>query len=335
MLTGVALLIFFATDVWAKDNAMTKINGGGATFPFPIYSKWFDEYHKLHPNVQINYQSIGSGGGIRQITEHTIDFGATDSPMTDNQIAKVSGKILHIPTVLGAVVPVYNLSGIKNLNLTGEVMADMFMGRILKWNDLAIAKMNPGVSLPSDDIVVIHRADGSGTTFCFVDYLSKVSPNWNKNVGRGTSVKWPTGLGGKGNEGVAGLIRQMPNSIGYVELIYAEQNQLSHAAVRNQSGKFVKGSVASVTAAATSVGQNIPEDYRVSITNAMGEYAYPISTFTWLLVYQKNTENKGIILKAFLNWVLTEGEKMATKLGYAPLPKGVIEKVQKTIESIQ
>lgn len=330
-----SLLIFFGAYVWAGDNKIITLNGGGATFPYPIYSKWFDEYYKLHPNLQINYQSIGSGGGIRQMTERTIDFGATDSPMTDEQLSKVNGTILQIPTLLGAVVLVYNLPGIKELNLTGEAIADIFMGHIKKWNDPAIAKINPGIRLPSESILVVHRADGSGTTFCFVDYLSKISPNWENNVGRGTAVRWPTGLGGKGNEGVTGLVGQMPNSIGYVEMIYANRNHIPYATVRNQSGKFIKASVEAVTAAAASASKAMPQDYRVSITNALGEQVYPISTFTWLLIYQKNAGNKGAILKGFLKWMLTEGQKMAPKLGYAPLPKGVADMAQKTIASIQ
>ncbi len=312
---------------------MKTLNGAGATFPYPIYSKWFDEYHKLKPDLQINYQSIGSGGGIRQIAERTVDFGATDGPMTNQQQFKVDGKILHIPTVLGAVVPAYNLKDVADLKLSGTVLADIFLGKITRWTDPAITKLNEGVKLPDAPITVVHRSDGSGTTYCFVDYLSKVSPEWKKKVGLATAVNWPVGLGGKGNEGVAGLVKQSPNALGYVELIYAKQNDISYASVKNKAGKFVKAAIASVTAAAA--GTKMPKDYRVSITDAEGETAYPISTFTWLLIYEKNTSDKGVILKEFLRWMLKDGQGMASALGYAPLPDSLKALVGKTIEGIQ
>jgi phosphate transport system substrate-binding protein len=314
-------------------SAADILNGAGATFPYPIYSKWFDEYHKLKPDLQINYQSIGSGGGIRQITERTVDFGASDGPMTDKQLFKVDGKLLHIPAVLGAVVPVFNLKGVDKLTLSGPVLADIFLGKINRWNDPAIAKENPGATLPDMGITVVHRSDGSGTTYCWVDYLSKVSAEWKKTVGAGTAVKWPLGLGGKGNEGVAGLVKQTPNAIGYVELIYAKQNDIDYAAVVNAAGKAVKADTASVTQAAA--GVKMPADYRVSITNSPAENAYPISTFTWLLVYEKNPGGKGAVIRDFLAWMLKEGQKIAPELGYAPLPASVNAMVEKTIQSIK
>jgi phosphate transport system substrate-binding protein len=314
---------------------MKTLNGAGATFPYPIYSKWFDEYHKVKPDLQINYQSIGSGGGIRQITERTVDFGATDGPMTEEQMFKVDGKILHIPTVLGAVVPAYNLKGVADLKLSGPVLADIFLGKITRWTDPAIVKLNTGAILPDAPITVVHRSDGSGTTFCFVDYLSKVSAEWKKKPGVGTAVNWPVGLGGKGNEGVASLVKQTPNSLGYIELIYAKQNNIAYASMQNGSGKFVKASVESVTAAAAAAAKSMPKDYRVSITDAGGEAAYPISTFTWLLVYQKNADDKGAILKDFLRWMLKDGQAMTAPLGYAPLPASVNAMVAKTVETIK
>ena len=312
---------------------MKTLNGAGATFPYPIYSKWFDEYHKVKPDLQINYQSIGSGGGIRQVTEKTVDFGATDGPMTTQQQFKVDGKILHVPTVLGAVVPAYNLKGIEDLKLSGPVLADIFLGKITRWTDAQVAKLNPGVALPDAPITVVHRSDGSGTTYCFVDYLSKVSPEWKKMVGLATAVNWPIGLGGKGNEGVAGLVKQTPNALGYIELIYAKQNDIAYASVLNKAGKFVKASVEGVTAAAASA--KMPKDFKVSITDAAGEAAYPISTFTWLLVYEKNSGDKGSVLKEFLRWMLKDGQGMTTALGYAPLPGAVNEMVAKAIETIK
>jgi phosphate transport system substrate-binding protein len=314
----------------------TALNGAGATFPYPIYSKWFSEYHKQHPDVQINYQSIGSGGGIRQVIAGTVDFGATDGPMSDDQLAQAKSKILHIPTVLGAVVPAYNVPGVtQEIKFTPEILAGIFLGKITNWNDAAIAKVNQGITFPNQPIVVVHRSDGSGTTFVFTDYLSKVSNDWKSAVGKGTSVKWPVGLGAKGNEGVAGMIRQMEGAIGYVELIYAEQNKISHGSVKNSSGNFVKANLDATTAAAASV-KNMPEDFRVSITNAPGKDVYPISSFTWLLVPAQSKDGaKGKILVDFLNWMLDSGEAMATQLTYAPLPKTVAEKVRATIKQIR
>ncbi|MEK7384342.1 MAG: phosphate ABC transporter substrate-binding protein PstS [Elusimicrobiota bacterium] len=326
----IALAVLLAAPAAAQ---MKTLNGAGATFPYPIYSKWFDEYHKVKPELQINYQSIGSGGGIRQITERTVDFGATDGPMTDQQQFKVDGKILHIPAVLGAVVPAYNLKGVPDLKLSGPILADVYLGKITRWTDPAIAKLNEGVKLPDAAITVVHRSDGSGTTYCFVDYLSKVSAEWKKKVGLATAVNWPVGLGGKGNEGVAGLVKQTPNALGYVEMIYAKQNDIAYASVRNKAGRFVKASIESVTAAAA--GAAMPKDYRVSITDAEGETAYPISTFTWLLIYEKNTADKGAVLKDFLRWMLKDGQGMAVALGYAPLPESVNAMVAKTIEAVK
>jgi phosphate transport system substrate-binding protein len=331
-LTAAALLSAFSLAAPLAAQTVTTINGAGATFPYPMYSKWFDEYHKLHADVQINYQSIGSGGGIRQVTEGTVDFGASDGPMTDEQLAKVKGKILHIPTVLGADVPVFNVEGVAELDFTGPVLADIFLGKITKWNDPAIAKINPKAKLPDAPITVVHRADGSGTTYVWVDYLSKVSPEWLSKVGKATSVNWPVGLGGKGNEGVAGLVKQTPNSIGYVELIYAKQNSMTFGAVQNKAGKFMKADLASVSAAAA--GAKIPADYRVSITDAPGAKAYPVSSFTWLLIYEKNPPEKGKIIKDFLNWMVDKGQGMTQDLSYAPLPENVKSMVKKTIKTI-
>jgi len=304
-----------------------RINGAGATFPNPIYSKWFAEYNKLHPNVQINYQSLGSGAGIRQITEQTVDFGATDAPMTDEQLRAAAGKILHFPTVLGADVPVYNIPNLTaELKFSGQVLADMFLGKITKWNDPAIAKLNAGVNLPATDITVVHRSDGSGTTYIWVDYLSKVSLEWKKRVGVATSVNWPAGVGGKGNEGVAGLVKQTPGSIGYVELIYALQNKISYGSVQNAAGEFTKATTQSVTAAAAEAAAKMPPDFRVSITNAPGKGVYPISSFTWLLLYENPKDKmKAKALVEFMKWALTDGQKYAPELGYAPLPEAVVK----------
>jgi phosphate transport system substrate-binding protein len=304
-----------------------RINGAGATFPNPIYSKWFAEYQKLHPNVQINYQSLGSGAGIRQIMEQTVDFGATDGPMTDEQLRSAPGKILHFPTVLGAVVPVYNIPNLgAELKFNGLVLADIFLGKITKWNDPAIAKLNAGVNLPATDITVVHRSDGSGTTYIWVDYLSKVSPEWKKRAGVATSVNWPAGVGGKGNEGVAGLVKQTPGSIGYVELIYALQNKISYGSVQNAAGEFVKASTESVTAAAAEAAAKMPPDFRVSITNAPGKGVYPISSFTWILLYENPKDKmKAKALVDFMKWALTDGQKYAPELGYAPLPEAVVK----------
>lgn len=316
--------------------ADTTLNGAGATFPYPIYSKWFSEYHKLHPDIEINYQSIGSGGGIRQVLAGTVDFGASDGPMSDAQLAEAKTKIFHIPTVLGAVVPAYNVPGVnQEINFTPEVLAGIFLGKITNWNDAAIAKVNPGVKLPDRTMVVVHRSDGSGTTYCFTDYLSKVSSDWKSAVGKGTSVKWPVGLGAKGNEGVAGMVRLMEGAIGYVELIYAVQNQITYGSMRNAAGEFVKASLESTSAAAASV-KNMPADFRVSITNPPGREAYPIATFTWLLIpAQSKDKAKGQILVDFLNWMLDEGEQMTKPLTYAPLPEEVAAKVRATIKQLK
>jgi phosphate transport system substrate-binding protein len=317
--------------------AQTTLNGAGATFPNPIYQKWFSEYHKAHSDVEFNYQSIGSGGGIRQVLAGTVDFGASDGPMSDEQLAQAKTKILHVPTVLGAVVPAYNVSGVSGeIKFTPEALAGIFLGKITNWNDKAIASANPGVNFPKDEpIVVIHRSDGSGTTFIFTDYLSKVSSDWQSQVGKGTSVKWPVGLGGKGNEGVAGMIRQMQGSIGYIELIYAVQNKITYGTVRNAAGEFVKASLASVTAAAASV-KSMPADFRVSITNAPGKDAYPISSFTWLLIpAQSKDAAKGKIIADFLNWMVDDGQKMTADLTYAPLPESVAAKVKAEIKQVR
>ena len=322
------MIIALAIDSGSA-NAQIQLNGAGATFPYPMYSKWFSLYGKVDATSRFNYQSIGSGGGIKQISEQTVDFGASDGPMTDEQLAAAKGgPIMHVPTVMGAVVLTYNVEGVKTgLKLTPDVIADIFTGRIVKWNDGAIAKANPGVELPPRDIVVVHRSDGSGTSYIFTDYLSKVSANWRDKVGRGTAVSWPVGLGGKGNEGVTGLVKQTPFSIGYVELIYALSNDLPYASVKNKSGEFVKPSLESVTAAAAGVAADMPEDFRVSITDAPGPAAYPISGMTWLLVYEKQKDaEKGQKLVGFLNWMLGDGQKQASDLHYAPLPPAVATK---------
>jgi len=317
----------------------TTLNGAGATFPNPIYSKWFSEYHNAHSDVQINYQPIGSGGGIRQVTEGTVEFGASDMPMTDTQLQEAEGKlktkVLNIPTVLGAVVPVYNVPGVSgDVKFAPDVLADIYLGKISNWNDKAIASANPDIKFPNQDIVVVHRSDGSGTTFIWTDYLSKVSPDWKSQVGSGTSVKWPKGLGGKGNEGVAGSVRQLPGSIGYVELIYAVQNKIPYGSVRNSSGAFLKATLEGVTAAAASAPK-MPADFRVSITNAPGKDSYPISSFTWLLIPQKSKDAaKGKILNDFLNWMVTDGQKMTAALEYAPLPDSVATKVKAAIKQV-
>jgi phosphate transport system substrate-binding protein len=314
----------------------TTLNGAGATFPYPMYSKWFSEYNKLHPDVQINYQSIGSGGGIRQVLNGTVDFGASDGPMSDEQLSQSKSKILHIPTVMGAVVPAYNVPGISGeVKFTPEALAGIFLGKITNWNDPAITKVNPGVNFPNQPIIVIYRSDGSGTTFIFTDYLSKISKDWSNTVGKGTSVKWQIGMGGKGNEGVAGQVRQLQGSIGYVELIYAVQNKISYGAVKNAAGNFVKATLEGVTEAAASA-KAMPADFRVSITNAPGKTAYPISSFTWLLIpAQAKDPKKGKIIADFLDWMVSDGQKMASQLSYAPLPESVVEKVKAAIKQIQ
>ena len=314
-----------------------QINAAGATFPAVIYQKWFDEYHKMHADVQINYQSIGSGGGIAQLTAGTVEFGASDMPMTDEQISKLSVKPLHFPSVLGGVVPTYNIAGVtQDLKFTSETLSGIFLGSITKWNDPRLAKDNPGVKFPNEDIQVVHRSDGSGTTFVFTDYLSKVNPDWKSKVGANTSVNWPVGLGGKGNEGVAGTVKQTPNSIGYVELIYAVQNKMAYGSVKNASGAFVKADFNTVTEAAAAAAKNMPDDFRVSITNAAGKNAYPISTFTWLLIPSHIPDAaKAKTIKAFLQWMLADGQKYAAGLSYASLPKEVIAKEVKQIAKIQ
>jgi phosphate transport system substrate-binding protein len=300
-----------------------------------MYSKWFSEYNKLHPDVQINYQSIGSGGGIRQVLNGTVDFGASDGPMTDEQLKEAKTKILHIPTVLGADVPAYNIPGVNSeIKFTPEALAGIFLGKIQNWNDPAIAKVNPGVNLPNQPIIVVHRSDGSGTTYIFTDYLSKVSKEWEGTAGKGTSVKWPVGLGGKGNEGVAGQIRQLQGSIGYVELIYAVENKITYGSVKNAAGNFVKASLDGVTEAAASAPK-MPADFRVSITNAPGKTAYPISSFTWLLVpEQAKDPKKGKVIADFLEWMVNDGQKMTSQLSYAPLPSSVAEKVKAAIKQV-
>jgi phosphate transport system substrate-binding protein len=327
------LCLAFALAVPAL--GQTTLNGAGATFPYPMYSKWFNEYHKLHPDIEINYQSIGSGGGIRQVLAGTVDFGASDGPMSDQQLAEAKFKIFHIPTVLGAVVPAYNVPGVSGeLRFSPETIANICLGKITNWNDPAIAKDNPGVKLPSQNIIVVHRSDGSGTNYIFTDYLSKISAEWKEKVGKGTSVNWPVGLGAKGNEGVAGMIRQMEGGFGYVELIYAVQNHITYGAIRNAAGTWLKGSLEGATQAAATV-KNMPADFRVSITNAPGKEAYPISSFTWLLIPAKAKDPaKGKILVDFLNWMLDNGEKMTEQLDYAPLPDNVAAKVRETIKQV-
>ncbi|HLZ43628.1 MAG TPA: phosphate ABC transporter substrate-binding protein PstS [Candidatus Sulfotelmatobacter sp.] len=318
----------------------TTLNGAGATFPYPIYSKWFSEYHKLHSNIEINYQSIGSGGGIQQVTAGTVDFGASDMPMTDAQLkdaaAKLKTNVLNLPTVLGAVVPAYNIAGVTGeVKFTPETLAGIFLGKITNWNDAAIRKDNPDLKLPNQDIVVVHRSDGSGTTFVWTDYLSKVSSEWKSQVGSNTSVKWPLGIGGKGNEGVAGNIRQLAGAIGYVELIYAVQNKISYGSVRNSAGAYIKASLESVTAAAAAAPK-MPADFRVSITNSPGKDAYPISSFTWLLIpAQSKDPAKGKILADFLNWMVSDGQKMTSALAYASLPENVAAKEKEAIKQIK
>ena len=321
--------------------AALSLTGAGATFPYPIYSKWFDEFHKKNPNVEVNYQSLGSGAGIRQVTEGTVDFGASDGPMNDDQLKAFQDKhgfpILHFPTVLGADVPTYNIPGVSGeLNFTPDALAGIFLGRISKWNDPAIAGANKGVNLPANDIVVIHRSDGSGTTYIWTDYLSKVSSDWKDKVGKGTSVSWPVGLGGKGNENVSGLVKQTPNSIGYVELIYAIQTKMPYGKVKNSSGDFIKADLTSVSAAASGAIKTMPDDFRVSITNAPGKTAYPISSFTWLLIPSKFSDAaKRDALKGFVQWMLADGQNYAESLAYAKLPPEVVAKEMKALNKIQ
>jgi phosphate transport system substrate-binding protein len=331
----VSILLILAITVAAQAGTIL-LNAAGATFPYPIYSKWFDVYHQKDPNIQINYQSIGSGGGIRQLLAGTVDFGASDGPMSDDQLKEAKIKILHFPTVLGAVIPIYNISGVSGeLNFTQKALAGIYLGTITKWNDPEIAGANSGVNLPATDIVVVHRADGSGTSYIWTDFLSKISDDWKNKVGKGTSVQWPVGLGGKGNEGVAGLVKQTPSSIGYVELIYAVQNNITFGKVQNASGKFLKADLAGVTAAAAAA-KDMPDDFRVSITNEPGPTVYPISSFTWLLIpAQISDAAKRDAIKGFLKWMLTEGQGYNEGLAYARLPKPVVEKELKAISLIQ
>jgi phosphate transport system substrate-binding protein len=338
-----AIFTLATTDCNRSEQAkppQAGLNGAGATFPNPMYSKWFSEYHKLHPDIEINYQSIGSGGGIRQVTEGTVDFGASDMPMTDAQLAdaqtKLNTKVLNIPTVLGAVVPAYNIPGVTgDVKFTSEALAGIFLGKIAKWNDKAITSANPGVKFPDKPIIVVHRSEGSGTTFIWTDYLSKVSSDWKSKVGSGTSVQWPVGLGGKGNEQVAGTVRQQAGAIGYIELIYALQNNIAFGSVQNAGGAFSKASLDSVTAAAASVS-GMPADFRVSITNPPGKDAYPISSFTWLLIPEQSKDPaKGKILSDFLNWMVNDGQKMTNALSYSPLPDNVAQKVKEAIKTVK
>jgi phosphate transport system substrate-binding protein len=319
---------------FSSASAQMLINGAGATFPYPIYSKWFDEYARIDTSVRFNYQSIGSGGGQKQIMAQTVDFGASDGPMSDDNLSKAPGKILHIPTVAGAVVVTYNLPDDPKLKLDGPTLADIFLGKITRWSDKRIATLNPGVKLPDNDLIVVHRSDGSGTSFIFTDYLSSVSPQWEKDAGRNTSVKWPAGLGAKGNEGVAGQVKQLPGTIGYVELAYAHQNKLPFANVKNAAGNYITASLDSVTEALATA--KIPEDFRFSIVNPPGEKAYPISGATWLLVYEQQKDaEKGKKLVEFLNWALTKGESMAAALDYAPLPETVQHRVLERVKTIK
>ena len=312
-----------------------KLTAAGATFPDPIYEKWFSEYSNAHPGVQVNYASIGSGGGIAQVTKGLVDFGASDMPMTDEMLSSSPVKLIHLPTVLGAVVPVYNVPGVKDLRFSSDVLADIYLGKISNWNDGRIAKDNPGAKLPDQKIIVVHRSDGSGTSFIWTDYLSKVSKDWAGGPGKGTSPSWPVGVGGKGNPGVAGLVRQLPGSIGYVELIYALQNKISYGAVQNSAGNWVTASIQSVTEAADSV-KNMPADYRVSITNAPGANAYPISSFTYLLIPVKgaNQQNRAVV-KDLLSWILKSGQGQVSALSFAPLPQNLVDKELKTVYSLQ
>jgi phosphate transport system substrate-binding protein len=322
------------TTTAAAGGGTLQINGAGATFPYPIYSKWFAEYNRLHPNIAINYQSIGSGGGVRQLTNRTVFFGASDMPMTDEQLKAAPGPVLHFPAVLGAVVPVFNVQGVEDLKFSGPVLADIYLGKIKKWNDPALAKLNPGAKLPATDIAVVHRSDGSGTTFIWVDYLAKVSPEFKTKVGVNSSVNWPVGVGGKGNEGVAGLVSQTPGALGYVELIYALQTKSSFGSVQNASGESIKASPDSVTKAAA--GATIPEDFRVSITNAPGAGAYPIASFTWLLLYQEPSDlAQSRAMVDFVRWATTDGQKFATDLGYAPLPQNVAMRELEALKTIK
>jgi len=334
-LFGIAFWIAGTSPARAADSL--TVTGAGATFPYPLYSKWFYEYSNAHPGVNFNYQSIGSGGGIRQITAGTVDFGATDAPMKDKDMAKLPGPIFHIPTAIGAVAVVYNLKGVETgLKLTQDALANIFLGKITRWNDPQIVSQNAGVNLPSEDIVVVHRSDGSGTTDIFTNYLATVTPGWKEKVGRGKSVKWPVGLGGKGNEGVAGVVKQTPGAIGYVELAYATQNKMTMAGVRNREGNFVLPSLDSTSEAAAGAAKTMPADYRIALVDAPGKDAYPICGLTWILVYKdQKDETKGKALVSFLKWAINDGQRMNAPLLYAPIPKAVAEKVDKTLKQIE
>jgi len=333
-LTATLFAFAIATVTYAQK---IQINGAGATFPNPIYSKWFSEYNKMHPNVEINYQSIGSGGGIRQLSAGTVFFGASDGPMTNDQIYAAGFPVLHLPTVLGGVVPVYNIPGVDGeLRFTGPVLADIYLGKITRWNDAAITKLNPGANLPGAEITVVHRSDGSGTSYIWCDYLSKVSPEYKRTVGVNTSVNWPVGVGGKGNEGVAGLVKQTPGAIGYVELIYALQNKIAYGSVQNQAGEFVRATTATVSNAAATAAKSMPQDFRVSITNAPGNNVYPISSFTWLLFNEHpGDKTKAKTMVDFAKWALTDGQRFTTELGYAPLPKEVVAMEMQALNRIK
>ena len=337
-ITKLAFIAIGATALVAGASAQNmQINGAGATFPAPIYTKWFSEYNKLHPNIQINYQPIGSGAGVRQLTARTVFFGASDQPMTNEQQQAAPAKIFHFPTVLGAVVPVYNLPGVNTeLKFTGPMLADIYMGKVTKWNDPAIAKANPGVKLPATDITVVHRSDASGTSYIFTDFLAKLSPEWKQKVGVNGNVNWPTGVGGKGSEGVTGVVTQTPGSISYVELVYALQNKIAYGSVQNMAGEFTKGNLQTVTAAAAAAASQMPADFRVSITNAPGKGVYPISSFTWILLYenpQDKAQSKAMV--DFMKWAYTDGQKYAAELGYAPLPESVVKLVTAQLAKIK
>ena len=341
MIRKILLSVAFSAASLTALSQQVTLTGAGSTFAAPLYSKWAFDFKQAHPNVQINYQAIGSGGGIRQVSTGTVDFGGTDGPMNDAQLAdaksKIHSDILHFPTALGAVVPVYNIPGVNaELKFTQDALAGIYLGKITKWNDPYIQSANPSVKLPPANILVVHRSDGSGTTFIWADYLSKVSPEWKSKVGVGASINWPVGLGGKGNEGVAGLVKQTPNSIGYVELVYAVQNKIPYGQVRNAAGQFVKASLASVTEAAAGASKNMPDDFRVSITDAPGAGTYPIASFTWMLIPRSIPDKaKGAALKEFLKWSLTTGQGECEGLTYAKLPKSVIDKEASAIGTLQ
>lgn len=330
------MVAFLLLLVTSADAAVVSLNGAGATFPYPLYSKWFSEFGKIDPGVEINYQSIGSGGGVRQLLEKTIDFGASDAPMKNEQLAKANPAIYHFPTVLGAVALTYHLPGVTaEIRLTPEIVADLFLGKIFYWNDAKIAAVNPGVSLPDVPVMIVHRSDGSGTTAVFTDYLSKVSPEWKSRVGAGTAVKWPVGIGGKGNEGVTGFLKNSPGAIGFVELLYAAKNRLQVASLKNAAGNYVKPSAVSITEAAAGQIKDVPKDFRMSLTNAGGSGSYPIASFTYLLVYKKFTPAKAAKLKTFIAWALTDGQKMAADLFYAPLPPVLAERARAQLKEIE